>query len=77
MPVVGIENDPIANVFCGHNSTFLLTSSGTVFSFGLNTDGQLGHGDTKEHPTPIVRLSPPIPFPFPFPFFVLVLFLFL
>lgn len=37
---------PIKDVIVGHKHAFALTEDGVVYSWGCNTAGQLGHGDT-------------------------------
>jgi len=52
-------------VYCGARHTAVLTSNGTVYTFGYGLLGQLGHGDNLdsrypkklEFPEPIVSLS--------------------
>ena len=39
---------------CGADHIVLLTDSGCVFSFGLGTRGQLGHGDIQQAKEPIL-----------------------
>jgi len=43
---------PTVAVACGWNHTLLLDAFGSVFSFGLGSDGQLGHGDTASRAAP-------------------------
>ncbi|KAM9953555.1 hypothetical protein ACTFIR_008630 [Dictyostelium discoideum] len=42
--VPGLEQIKISNVFCGYDSTFLLSARGNVYSFGSNEIGTLGLG---------------------------------
>jgi RCC1 and BTB domain-containing protein len=44
--VEGLEGHKIAQVACGDLYTIVLTSEGTVYSFGENEEGQLGYGIT-------------------------------
>jgi len=44
--------EPFVSVECGWGHTLALTKEGTVYSWGLNTYGQLGLGDTKTRHTP-------------------------
>jgi myosin heavy subunit len=48
-------NIKFSNVECGHDFTVLLASSGLIYTFGNNSQGQLGHGDfiVRSHPTEI------------------------
>lgn len=47
------------SVQCGDNATYVLTTTGAVYSFGQNTYGQLGHGTTTDvkNPTLIPSLT--------------------
>ena len=38
---------PVHKVVCGHDFSALLTVEGQVFTWGLNTSGQLGLGEDK------------------------------
>ena len=44
----------VSDLACGVNHCLLLTSNGTILSFGLGTRGQLGHGDIKSRDVPCV-----------------------
>ena len=52
-----------AQVACGAHHCLVATRSGAVYSWGLNTDNQLGHGRLAEgasflsHPRPIDALA--------------------
>ena len=52
-----------AQVACGAHHCLVATRSGAVYSWGLNTDSQLGHGRLAEgasflsHPRPIDALA--------------------
>jgi len=53
----GVKFPSISNVACGEYHTLAVAQDGTLWSWGLNTDGQLGHGitkagDFKSHPMP-------------------------
>ncbi|KAJ3072817.1 putative E3 ubiquitin-protein ligase herc4 [Podochytrium sp. JEL0797] len=50
---------PIKKIVCGGAFSMALTSSGTVYSWGSNTAGQLGHGSRVDThvPTTISKLS--------------------
>ena len=50
--VPSLGKDNIA-VEAGHNHTLVLKSNGTVWAFGLNTDGQLGDGTTTLRRSPV------------------------
>lgn len=45
--------EPVAMVACGGDHSVLLTSSGAAWSFGRNSEGQLGTGGNKDSPRPI------------------------
>ncbi len=53
LPTNGV---PIEKACCGTDHVLLLSTNHTLFSFGLNSRGQLGHGDieTKTQPTLII-----------------------
>ncbi len=48
------EARKIQQVACGRSHTLLLQTDGFVMAFGLNDDGQLGIGSTKDSPKPTV-----------------------
>ena len=50
--VTSLGTDNIA-VETGHNHTVVLKSNGTVWTFGLNSDGQLGDGTTTLRRSPV------------------------
>ncbi|WP_051277325.1 PKD domain-containing protein [Marmoricola sp. URHB0036] len=50
--VTSLGTDNVA-VETGHNHTMVLKSNGTVWEFGLNTDGQLGDGTTTLRRSPV------------------------
>ncbi|KAL9649455.1 hypothetical protein ABK040_000694 [Willaertia magna] len=54
-PVKGtvLDDYKVVDVACGLWHTMALTEEGFLFSWGNNTYGQLGHGDTDEHLSPI------------------------
>ena len=39
-------------ITCGSDHTVALTKKGEVFTWGLNNNGQLGHGDRKPRTVP-------------------------
>lgn len=41
-------------VVCGCSHTLVMTAQSHVFAWGDNTHGQLGMGDTKDRPTPML-----------------------
>lgn len=47
-----LKNMDVSQVAAGLNSTVFLTEQGHVYTCGINTHGQLGHGDTQDRPTP-------------------------
>jgi alpha-tubulin suppressor-like RCC1 family protein len=53
------EDVRIIDANCGQCYTVLLSDDGIIWTFGINTNGQLGHGDDKERtiPTEIQDLS--------------------
>ncbi len=42
----------ISNISCGNGHSLFLTNTGRVYSFGANTDGRLGLGDTTNRNVP-------------------------
>src|SRR5262249_3076720 len=48
----------VVDVACGADFSSILTKDGSVFTFGSNYFGQLGHGDTHDRtsPTPVASL---------------------
>ena len=53
----GVRLPSISNVACGEYHTLAVAQDGTLWSWGRNSDGQLGHGitkagDFKSHPLP-------------------------
>ena len=42
----------ISNISCGNGHSLFLTNTGRVYSFGTNTDGRLGLGDTTNRNVP-------------------------
>ena len=45
---------PIAHISCGADHTLLLSNTGCVYSLGLGSRGQLGHGDILERKEPAI-----------------------
>ena len=45
---------PITHISCGANHTLLLSNNGCVYSLGLGSRGQLGHGDILERKEPAI-----------------------
>ncbi len=58
-PVVLLQHERITAVQCGASHSMALTSSGKVYSWGKNTQGQCGHGNIDDHikPTLIRKLE--------------------
>ncbi|KAI3457479.1 hypothetical protein Pfo_014142 [Paulownia fortunei] len=50
--VEALKSIPCKQVAAGLSFTMFLTSQGHVYTCGINTHGQLGHGDTQDRPTP-------------------------
>ncbi|KAL3645485.1 hypothetical protein CASFOL_010665 [Castilleja foliolosa] len=50
--VEALKGIPCKQVAAGLSFTMFLTSQGHVYTCGINTHGQLGHGDTQDRPTP-------------------------
>ncbi|KAL9663086.1 hypothetical protein QQ045_027923 [Rhodiola kirilowii] len=50
--VEALEGIPCKQVAAGHNFTMFLTTEGRVYTCGINSSGQLGHGDNVDRPTP-------------------------
>ena len=44
----------VIHVACGHNFTIAVLHNGQVLSWGSNSYGALGHGNTKDYPAPKV-----------------------
>lgn len=42
----------MSRVYCGYDHTFILTEHDEVYSFGRNSKGQLGIGNTVDQFTP-------------------------
>lgn len=57
--VVGLANEVVISVQCGASHSLALTERGHVYSWGKNTQGQCGHGNTEDviKPTLIKKLS--------------------
>lgn len=53
-----LQDKKLVDVACGADFSCILASDGTVFTFGSNYFGQLGHGDTHDRtsPTPVAAL---------------------
>ncbi|XP_055876418.1 probable E3 ubiquitin-protein ligase HERC4 isoform X4 [Biomphalaria glabrata] len=54
-----LRNEKIKYICCGENHTACLTKDGRMFTFGLGTYGQLGHGSYKNELLPrlVIELS--------------------
>ncbi|KAL9145939.1 hypothetical protein ABFS82_13G078000 [Erythranthe guttata] len=50
--VEALKHIPCKQVVAGVSFTMFLTNEGHVYTCGLNSQGQLGHGDTQDRPTP-------------------------
>ena len=42
------EAESIIKIDCGHEHCAILTSGGSLYTFGKNRDGQLCHGDVQD-----------------------------
>ena len=51
-PVLKLEFAETIDIFCGANSTYALTSSGDVYSWGKGRHGILGHGNEEDYQFP-------------------------
>ncbi|XP_029622148.1 probable E3 ubiquitin-protein ligase HERC3 [Salmo trutta] len=51
-PVKSLSGIPLAQITAGGDHSFALSLSGAVFSWGKNSTGQLGLGDTIDRPAP-------------------------
>ncbi|KAL5571474.1 hypothetical protein UlMin_021071 [Ulmus minor] len=59
--VESLKGVPCKQVAAGLNFTVFLTRQGHIYTCGTNTQGQLGHGDTLDRPTPkIIELLPDV-----------------
>ena len=47
-----VDSHQVSDIACGADHCLLLTIAGDIFSFGLGTRGQLGHGDLTSHSEP-------------------------
>ncbi|GIY76864.1 hypothetical protein CDAR_513182 [Caerostris darwini] len=45
-------DDPITELSCGSHHSVLITASGKIFSWGRNSEGQIGNGTRKEQKIP-------------------------
>ena len=52
LPVGGGAGQRVSDIACGADHCLLLTSTGNIFSLGLGTRGQLGHGDITSRTEP-------------------------
>eukprot|EP00291_Cryptomonas_curvata_P027225 CAMPEP_0172158730 /NCGR_PEP_ID=MMETSP1050-20130122/4547_1 /TAXON_ID=233186 /ORGANISM="Cryptomonas curvata, Strain CCAP979/52" /LENGTH=201 /DNA_ID=CAMNT_0012828179 /DNA_START=42 /DNA_END=643 /DNA_ORIENTATION=+ len=57
-PIEALADYAISDVCCGAEFSAALTEDGQLFTWGLNRDGQLGHGDTCNvcTPTPVAAM---------------------
>ena len=51
--IPGFEDVVFCKALCGPNHTLLLTSDGSLYSFGENTVGQIGNGSVEHQSTPV------------------------
>ena len=56
--VEGLADYVVSDISCGAEFSAALTEDGQLFTWGLNRDGQLGHGDTRNvcTPTPVAAM---------------------
>lgn len=47
-----LTEEEVTSIGAGHNSSFFITETGLSYSFGTNTNGQLGDGTTQSHSAP-------------------------
>jgi len=53
VPRLAVQEKGIQTIACGTAHTLVLLDNGTLFSFGLGEDGQLGHGEYSAASTPV------------------------
>lgn len=56
-PRIPTDGVCITQVACGGNHALLLSKTGAMFSFGLNSRGELGHGDIDARPLPTLIVA--------------------
>lgn len=49
---IKITEEKVSSIGAGNNSSFYITEDGLSYSFGRNTNGQLGDGTTQSHSAP-------------------------
>eukprot|EP00961_Rhodomonas_salina_P273308 3692893-Rhodomonas_salina.1 len=58
---IGIDMPSVSTVSCGEHHTLAVCQDGTLWSWGRNDCGQLGHGNTKENkykmPTQVMAMA--------------------
>ena len=53
-PVAALSDKRVVACSCGDTHTLCVTSDGLLYSFGRNSNGQLGNGRTDDNTTPAV-----------------------
>ena len=53
-PVAALSDKRVVACSCGDTHTLCVTSDGLLYSFGRNSNGQLGNGRTDDDTTPAV-----------------------
>jgi alpha-tubulin suppressor-like RCC1 family protein len=53
-PIAVLSDKRIVACSCGDTHTLCVTSEGQLFSFGRNSNGQLGNGRTDDNTTPAI-----------------------
>jgi alpha-tubulin suppressor-like RCC1 family protein len=51
-PVTHLQHEVVTAVQCGASHSMALTNAGRVYSWGKNTQGQCGHGNSEDHSKP-------------------------
>ncbi|GAM25148.1 hypothetical protein SAMD00019534_083230 [Acytostelium subglobosum LB1] len=50
--IVGVHGGKITQIACGHSHSVMCLENGDIYSWGSNTKGQLGHGNTEKQVRP-------------------------
>ncbi|GBM50060.1 Regulator of chromosome condensation [Araneus ventricosus] len=46
--IVSLENEKCSNISCGNDVSFAVTEEGSLYSWGMGTNSQLGHGNEDD-----------------------------